>query len=57
MTFIGYFADPFFYPDYYTKLMLVVTIIAEWHYILNVVYEMADALGIRVLFVKKKSTI
>ena len=57
MTFIGYFADPFFYPDYYTKLMLVVTIIAEWHYILNVVYEMANALGIRVLFVKKKSTI
>ena len=36
--------------------MLLVTVIAEWHYILNVIYEMANALGIRVLFVKQKNT-
>ena len=58
VTFIGYLADPFFYPEYYTLVMLVVTVVAEWHYILNVINEMAVALGIRVFFVKnKKSTV
>jgi hypothetical protein len=56
VTYFGYMADPFFYPSYYTRFMLLVTVIAEWHYILNVIYEMANALGIRVLFVKQKNT-
>ena len=35
-------------------LMLGITIVAEWHYILNVVPEMANALEIRILCVKDK---
>jgi hypothetical protein len=54
VTYFGYMADPFFYPHYYTRFMLLVTVVAEWHYILNVIYEMANALEIRVLFVKSK---
>lgn len=34
--------------------MLVMSVIAEWHYILNIVVEMANALDIRILCVKKK---
>ena len=34
--------------------MLGVTIVAEWHYILNIVSEMANALDIRILCVKEK---
>ena len=34
------------------KGMLVVTMVAQWHYILNVVNEMATSLGIRILHVK-----
>jgi hypothetical protein len=34
--------------------MLLVCIISQWHYILNVVYEMADALKIKVFRVSPK---
>ena len=33
-------------------LMLVITVISQWHFILNVINEMATALGIRILKVK-----
>ena len=35
-------------------VMLGFTMLAEWHYILNIVVEMANALDIRILCVKKK---
>ena len=35
--------------------MLLVTVIAQWHYILNVVHEMSTALGIRIFCTKDKS--
>ena len=47
-------------PNYYkvlyavTYIMLAVTLISEFHFILNVVPEMANALNIRILCVKEK---
>jgi len=36
------------------QIMLGVAIVSEWHYILNIVSEMANALEIRILCVKEK---
>jgi len=38
------------------QIMLGVAIVSEWHYILNIVSEMANALEIRILCVKEKIT-
>jgi len=34
--------------------MLVVTILSQWHFILHVIYEMADTLGIYILRIKNR---
>ena len=39
----------------FTKVNLFVTVVAQWHYILNVIHEMSNALSIRIFCVKDKS--
>lgn len=48
-------AAPSFCPCSSVQFMLLVTIIAQWHYILHVVHEMSNALGIRILCVQDMS--
>ena len=48
-------AAPGFCPCSSVQLMLLVTVIAQWHFILNVVHEMSNALGIRILCVEDMS--
>jgi hypothetical protein len=39
------------------KFLLVVTIVSQWHFILNIVHEMSKALEIRIFCVKNRVSI
>ena len=51
---LTFFTDNYTFPRFHAVFMIILTVIGQWRYILNMIWEISAALSIRIFCVKDK---